>query len=536
MAMIPSPLRPRHLRRLLFLAIPAGFGLLALALGMDADWDLRNYHYYNAWALLTDRYDLDIAACQIPTFYNPFIDVPYFLLARHLAARPLAFLLGAMHGINFILLYWLAANVLAIRAPWRRVWICSALSLAGVCGAVAISEVGTVFYDNLLSFGFFGSLACAIGSWERMKRGHWTQALLAALLTGLPAGLAFGLKQTSVIYTFGVCFGLLLCLPAPPARRFAAALFCGIGILAGLGIGGGYWMWHLWSHYGNPLFPMFNHVFQSPWGRPDSYRDVQYLLGSPWRRLYFPILFSLDSRVASEIAFRDYRVLALFLLLPPAGLATLRDGWRKADQALPFDRGKAGYLLVATTISYLVWILLFGVYRYIVAIEMLAPLLVVLAFGLLTPLGRHRLVLAFATVALLVVTTKPGSWIRVPFEHDAVQVDVPPIADPAHTIVLLAGHEPLSFLLPSFPPEMRFLRIDSTFTNPDETQVRFNQVMRRIIDDHRGPLLALFIPTERHDVVKRVGDYGLTMDSRNCAAVTSPIGAAPYDLCPVSRN
>jgi len=136
-------------------------------------------------------------------------------------------------------------------------------------------------------------------------------------------------------------------------------------------------------------------------------------------------------------------------------------------------------------------------------------------------------------IGLLVVTTGPGTWIRVPFADKAVSATVPPLAQPQNTIVLLAGHEPLSFLLPSFPPEVRFLRIDSTFTNPDQTNVRFNQVMRDAVATHQGPLMALFIPTERHDVVRRLGDYGLVLADRPCGEVTSPIGAAPYALCPL---
>lgn len=536
--MIPSAAPSRRIRPFLLLLAPLLFGIAALCLGMDADWDLRNYHYYNSWAFLTDRYDRDVAVAQIPSFYNPIIDIPYFLLAQYLPARALSFLLGSLHGLNFILLYRLSDRLLTGLSSRKRILLNAFIAIAGTCGAVAFSEIGTVFYDNLLSLGFFGALLLALRDWDRLTTAPWRKACWPALIVGLPVGLAFGLKQTSVIYTFGVCGGLLFCLPAPPWRRLLVALFCGFGILAGLALGGGYWMWHLWHLYGNPLFPMFNQVFRSPWGLVDSYRDVQYLEGSPIGRLLYPLLFSFDSRQASEIVFRDFRVLAVFLLTPLAAIGALWDGWRKAASPVPtaFDRRQAAFLLTATAISYVVWLQLFAVYRYITAIEMLAPLLVVLTIGYLGPLGRLRLPLAVSLVALLVITTKPGTWIRVPFDEKAVTVAVPPLADPANTIILLAGHEPLSFLLPAFPPDLRFFRIDSTFTNPDQTSVRFNQVMRQRIDAHRGRLLALFIPMERHDVEARLGDYGLRLQDEGCAPVTSPIGAAPYALCPVLRK
>jgi hypothetical protein len=527
-------LSPPVLARLLCLAVPAAFGALALALGMDANWDLRNYHYYNAWAFLTDRYGQDIAVAQIPSFYNPLLDVPYFLLAQVLPARVLAVLLGSLHGLNFCLLAALGDALLPGPAhSWRRAGLCLLAAGAGVCGAVALSEVGTVFYDNLLSLGLFAALLAVVRFWPTLVAAPLPRALPRAILAGLPVGLAFGLKQTSVIYAVGVWTALLVTLPVPPARRLAVALACGLGICLGLAAGGGYWMAHLWSAYANPLFPMFNQLFRSPWGLADSYRDTQYLDGPFWRRLFYPVLFAIDSRQAGEIVFRDFRLLAAFLLIPLAGLAV---ACRRTGKTMPVSPRPAAFVMLAASLSYLAWLDLFAVYRYITALEMLSPLLVLLACGFLGPLGQYRLPAGAAMIGLLVVTTGPGTWIRVPFADKAVSATVPLLPQPQKTIVLLAGHEPLSFLLPSFPPEMRFLRIDSTFTNPDQATVRFNQVMREAVAAHQGPLLALFIPTERHDVVRRLGNYGLVLADRPCDAVTSPIGAAPYALCPVERR
>ncbi|MTJ83506.1 MAG: hypothetical protein F8N37_21175 [Telmatospirillum sp.] len=519
---------------LLFVIAPLAFGGLALALGMDADWDLRNYHYYNAWAFLTDRYRSDIAVAQIPTFYNPFLDIPYFLLAQAMPARALAFLLGALHGLNVILLALLGERLIPIRDTGRRRLLAAAAAVAGACGAMALSEVGTVFYDNLLSLGFLATLLLTIRAWDRLAVSGRGAAVAAAFLTGLPVGLAFGLKLTTVTFCAGHCVALLLCLPAAPSRRFLVAFSAGIGVLAGLAAGGGYWMGHLWSLYGNPLFPMFNQVFQSPWGLPDAYRDTQFLDGGLFRRLVYPIIFSIDSREAGEVLFRDYRILLAFLLVPASGIAILARR-RRAVTGTGTAPG-TGYTLTAVAIAYGVWLQMFALYRYITAIEMLAPLLVVLSLGLLWPGTTKWRPTALALLAAMILTTRPGDWIRVPFTGRAVEVAVPAIADPDHTIVLLAGHEPLSFLLPSFPDGMRFLRIDSTFTNPDQRDVRFNQVMRRQVAGHQGPLMALFIPTERHDVVRRLGDYGLALANTPCAEVTSPIGAAPYALCPLERR
>jgi hypothetical protein len=87
---------------------PFAFGLLALFLGQDANWDLRNYHFYNAYAFLNNRYGQDLLPSQTPYFYNPLIDVPFFVLATHVSARFAAFVLGSVQGLNFVGLFVIA--------------------------------------------------------------------------------------------------------------------------------------------------------------------------------------------------------------------------------------------------------------------------------------------------------------------------------------------------------------------------------------------------------------------------------------------
>ena len=48
--------------------------------GEDINWDWRNYHEYNAFALINGRYDWDVAPAGIQTFLNPLAYVPAYLL------------------------------------------------------------------------------------------------------------------------------------------------------------------------------------------------------------------------------------------------------------------------------------------------------------------------------------------------------------------------------------------------------------------------------------------------------------------------
>ena len=82
----PQPAAILSVASLLVLLTVVAYGLLAIALGQDANWDLRNYHYYDAYAFLTGRYDFDVVPAHVSTFYNPLLYVPLYWLLQ--AAPP----------------------------------------------------------------------------------------------------------------------------------------------------------------------------------------------------------------------------------------------------------------------------------------------------------------------------------------------------------------------------------------------------------------------------------------------------------------
>jgi hypothetical protein len=525
--------------RLAPLAVPPLFGLLALALGMDANWDLRNYHYYNAWAFLAHRWGWDIVPSQIPSFYNPTLDLPYYWLVQALPARAVAFVLGTVQGLNFIPLFLLAHALVKMADIGRRRLVAAALALAGMLGADTVSEYGTVFHDNLVSLGVVGGAAIVVCQWRRLwapGRG-W---MLPAAAAGLAMGLAFGLKQNTAIFPVAACLAFVL-LPGALPRRIGLAFVFGLGVLAGLAAGGGHWMLFLWKMYGNPLFPFYNHLFQSPWGLLRDYRDPGFLppqgfdLGEV---LSFPLRLSVDPHLASEPAFRDFRLLACYLLLPAAGLMALLRRLRSSAAPVRLtEPGASAWLMVFAALAYALWLYMFRIYRYLIPLEMLAPALILAACGLLPGPRAWRGGAAALLIGGIAITTQPPDWGRVPWTAKAIEVTLPRIADAEGTLVLMAGHDPYSYLLPAFPPQLRFVRIDSNFTNIHERTVAFNPMMQRIVAGHRGPLAVLHAAHEDGDVRRKLAEYGLAMEAGGCQPVTANIATTTaYRYCPVSRQ
>ena len=189
---------------------PFAFGALAVALGQDANWDLRNYHWYNAYAFVNGRDALDLLPSQTPFFYNPALDVPFYLLATHVPARVAGFVLGFVQGLNFILLFMLAYASLLIANPRNKVIVCAALAALGMLGGGGIAQIGTTFDDNITSLGFLLSALLVVRHLERLIDRCRPTRFRAALLFGIPSGLMMGLKLPGVIYCVGLCGGILV--------------------------------------------------------------------------------------------------------------------------------------------------------------------------------------------------------------------------------------------------------------------------------------------------------------------------------------
>ena len=516
----------------LAVAVPLGLVLLNLAMGQDANWDLRNYHWYNPYSFLNGRFFFDVVPAQTPSFYNPTLDVPFFLLGNAVPAPVAYSILAFVQSLNFVLLFALAHAVLRIDRPLAKVWAAAAIALVGVAGGGNLSQIGTTFHDNTISLGVFGAMLLVVYRWDRIVDGPASSALGTAFLAGLLAGTAMGLKQPSVIYCIGVCFAFAV-VPVTVKQRFLLILACGLGIVASFALLSGHWMWFLWETHGNPVHPYYNHIFKSPLGAISDYKDLHYHPKTMLDRLALPFRFSLDPELVGEIVFRDFRIVTLYVILPVAALASLI-GFGSRDAA-PSGPGPARWLLTALALSYAAWAWMFCIYRYAVPIEMLAPLGIVLALGLL-PLSRKVHWGAAALIlAALQATTVWGTWGRSDWTAHVVEFNMPAIPDPDHTMVLIGGYQPVGHLIPAFPPRIPFVRLQSNFVQPDSTDNGYSEVLRRRVMEHRGDYFMIATVPDTDIAADAAAFYGLTLDWDSCQILHNNLGE-PHSFCAVRRN
>lgn len=520
--------RPRAAAWALLL-VPVLLGLMSVWMGQDSNWDLQNYHWYNPYALLNGRLDVDMAPGQFQSYFNPTIDLPYYLMAGSLPGPLVGFVMGFVQGLNFVLVAAIARRVLAAQnhadAGTRLPLL---LAAAGVCGVGFLSELGNTMGDNLTSLLVLSSLLLLLRGWQDL--GVFSARTLGlVLLSGALMGVGAGLKLTNAVYALALCLALLAA-PLAPVRRSGVALLYGCGVVAGVLASAGWWWVMLWQRFGNPLFPQFNQIFHSPLAAPVGVIDAFHLPHNAVEALFWPFVFFRDFKRIGEIGLRPAIMPVLYAaaLVFLAVLLSERIAGRRVAQTAQVARAQpwpaftpeARFLLVFGLLAYLGWMKMFSIYRYLVPFELLAPLMLWLLVGRIAArVYAARIggwLLAIVTVTALPVMT----WGHVGWSKTGFAAAFPAFSQPASTIVLIAhGDPPMGWLAAFVPREVRVIALGLGVQEPPAYVAR----LQATIGSRPGPHYVM-LATARNDKegglqrkLALADALGMTADAGHCA-------------------
>ena len=512
-------------------AATIAFGLLALALGQDANWDLQNYHWYNAYAFLTGRGDLDLAPAQTPTFYNPLLDVPFFVLAQHAPAWLCTFVLALAHGFDFVLLYALSRVLVPQWSRIARGGGGALIAALGVAGGGVFGLLGTTFYDNALSLFLLSALWLVC---RALAGGVIDLRTLAA--AGLLAGAGVGLKLPTATYALGLSIAVFA-LPGSVATRLKRTTTFGLAGLVGVLAFGGFWMLHLWRHFGNPVFPYFNDVIGSSMALKENYRDTRFIPTSLLDALALPFRSAFNPYLVGEVDFTDYRILLLIVAaLVTGAFAALRRTKKAGPDAAPSAPMLAPALrfaFIAAAAAYAAWLAVFAIYRYLVALELLAPVLAAALIAAWPIRPRTRVAIGLACALLLAVTTRTSYWNRVPFGARFVEVTAPQM-DP-NPMVLMAGYGPLAWVIPSFPAGVPFVRLHGYGNELRDADSGLARIARTRVANHSGSFYLLFEADDVALVDEVLARFDLAANLAACEPIDGNLNGG-LRFCPVHRT
>ncbi len=499
-------------------------GIASIALRQDSNWDLQNYHLYNAWAFVHRRFGVDWAPAQLQSFYSPFLDLPFYaMLAADVPPRLIAFALALPTGIAWFFFARIVATLFDASLAQVRVPAILAAIAIGVTAPMSVSLIGLTMNDWYVAAFVMAAV------WLIVRCGENAPSTRTLLAAGALAGAGAGLKLTGAIYCVGLVCGLLA-TGSDWRSRVRAALIAGSAVAMAFAVTAGPWMWLMYERYGNPLFPYFNNVFRSPWADPVAFSATRFGPASAAEWLVFPfvLLWNLQDYV-SEAEFRDARP-ALLYVLALISIVSARKEDRPRAGAPAANTAAWRFVGAFFAASFVAWAALYRIFRYLVPLELLAGALIVFLLIRLVPRKRVPAALA-AAVLLVVVTAKFPTWWRQKFDEHFLTVEMPAVKPDA--LVLLVSAEPMSYVLPSFPADARFAGLVSNFNDPDRKN-RLQQTIAALIRDHRGPLYSLAVPPGRDEGGAALAKMSLARGS--CQPIRTNLRVSPLELCELRRT
>ena len=491
------------------------FAFYSVRLGCDVSWDMKNYHYYTPHALLNGRIGFDYTPAQIQTFLNPLSFVPFYLAAAHLEPVQTGFLLGGLHGISLGILFMIAHMLFASAGTLSRFGIALSCAVMGTAGPIFLGQLGTSYNDILIApivlialSLYMRKILARVAPDRRSGKG-------ILVLTGLLMGIATGLKLVFLVWLAAFAVAVFVVERGWAVRFRSTGLFAA-GSLAGLLLSRGYWMALLWSKFESPLFPFYNTIFRSPLYYDYDFVDRRLLPETMGSAMKLPFETS-DGRMGVLLG------VVLFSILVFVGKAR----WsRRGSRAFPltsdgeFQREVRAsvFLTIFFLVGLVIWEAQFSIPRYTLPLELLAPLVVV---GLLRASATRRLSSVLAVLAVgsaIVMLMQPRHSYRTEWFADFFNVDAPQFEKPEEVLVILADDVPMSYVIPFFQPEVRFVCPWNNFTKPwsdfskptddkpmdDGEPLLIVQEMVNVIRSHEGPLFAL---APGH--LRRVKGYGV---------------------------
>jgi hypothetical protein len=508
-------------------------GAVSLLKGVDASWDLANYHFYNPWAWLHDRLAFDYAPAQMQSYHSPLLDLPFYGLVRAgTPAAVVAFAMGFPFGIAAYFYYRIARGVVADVGVARTAPALALIGLVGLTGAAGLSQVGSTMNEWSTAALVLAALALVVAAVR--EAGPVRAAPFAG--AGALAGLAVGGKLPAAVYAAALLGASAACVLRRPGGVRAVAAYAA-GCAAGFTAAYGYWAWVLWERFANPFFPYFNDLFRSEYWDPVGFRDVKFRPTKLNQWLTLPFKLAERNRLVGEAEMRDPRLAVLIIVAVALAASLARtaraQGTRFATLVRERMPASVACLALFAVVAYVLWLALFTIYRYAIPLELVASLLLVLALRAAFAGGVHRDALVAVFAGFVVVATYVPYWGRAPLHlGPAVDAKVPPV--PGDALVMIFTQAPLGYVVPFIGSGARVIRPASNFTGPGFDH-RLQREMAALVAAQQGAMYVLRRSDERDpgEEVMLVR-YALRRDAAGCLPVPASFDARLV-LCPLLR-
>ena len=438
---------------LLSLFVAFLLGLWSLFLGQDRNFDLANYHLYNAYAFINNKLDQDFAAAALQTYLNPLLDVPYYLMSTHFKPQFAGFLMGLMQGLAFLFILLIAKQYQDKLIQKKQFII---FAFAGILTPQYLAQLGNTMGDNITSIFNLASLSLIIIGINQSR--DQIIPIKYVIFSGLLIGLSTGLKLTNGPLALASAITFLL---IDPKNNIKNSIYFSFFVLLGIFIAGGFWFLKMWSTWHNPVFPFYGNIF------PNEFINSNFFSNDPsgqkkiWESLLWPFISSFNAIKAGRGALHQLYCPTIYILFISILIIKIQSFYTQKNKL--FINKKEKFLILFSLLSYVISIKVFNVERYLISIELIAPLLTYICLKQLTRKElawkcSKKILFIFTLIILLDGSGKLGhsAWSSKSFN-----AQIPEISAPKETAVLMTDDvtSPVSWIVTLFPKEISFIRI-----------------------------------------------------------------------------
>lgn len=460
---------------LLFLILISG--TISVFSGLTIDWDFLNYHLYNPYAFLTGRIFTDLAPCGIHSFFNPILDIPYYLMFKNFFNTQwvITFFQGSYFGILTFILFKI--NLFLFRkTSFNELFFPVIATVFGVTEVIIFSMLGTTHNDIqialliLLAFYFLMKNILLKNSPKR---------IFFISLSAFLSGACFGFKYSFYIFAFIL---LIVCFFKPLQKRkkffstlFLFILFGVIGFLAA----DGYFAYILYQRFSNPIFPFFNEIFKSEWfplinkTAPES----SFLTFGLKSIAVNPFYWSSHPLSVLEIEFFDLKHILAYLSFFGLIIMSLK-------KKIKFNfRWK--FLMVFILISYLIWSNTISVIRYLAPILALSGSLIVFFFLNILREMKHNDIREQKLFCVTLLLFSFLNYTPVAIAKSTEQIIIPDLKLPNNSLVLFSAKK-LSYLIVGNNPTVKYINLCMSWANQIPLSEKYSNYVKEQIKEHEN--------------------------------------------------
>ncbi len=481
---------PLMVALLIFVAVSC---VITFFLGKDTNWDLLNYHLYSPHAFWTQDLRGDFMGASAQRYLNPIGYLPfYWMFQAGWHSLIIGMMLAAFHSLALFFLWMILSRHVFAGVANGSLW--SAISmLMAATSPVFLGVIGGTFLDPTTNVFFFAGLLLLF-AYFREGQTATTPVFWAGVLFGVAAGL----KLTNVIFGVSAALALLIVIGLNRAG-VAAFVRVTIGAICGGLISSGFWFWRLFNEFGNPVFPLFNHLFKSPDFPVTVLAHRRFIadgfleaVSQPFRMADFHSWIYVEHN-APDLRFAVIAVLLLLFVLIVIRRTTAATPVQTSGAVGTELSGASRFLLAVFFLSYVFWQSTSGNGRYALPVLLLAgPVLVILIRRVI---GNRR----FAVIMCLVIAvvhvfhfSAAGNprWSNGPWTNKWLTIDVPKALVEKPYGYLTIGVITNSAVALRLHPDSRLLNLVGTY--PLDPHGAGSKRVNAFMAEHDGRLRVIF--------------------------------------------